>query len=78
MDPHTGKVYDLSDPDIPPEVRERLIPLDEETKELLEMSEAVDALKKVDFERYRVVPNRAERRAASKKSRTKQNKTRHG
>lgn len=93
MDPHTGKIYSLDDPNIPPEVLERLVPVEgtpeeiarqakyyEELAELKDMKETYDALRKQNEreERTRVVPNRAERRAASRNSRQAARKIQHG
>lgn len=84
MDPHTGKIYDLNDPTIPPDVRERLVPLDVEPKTTDDsiFDQEVEGLKKQvalyealtelpDAEVFRPVPNRAEKRAAARRKKAR-------
>lgn len=41
MDPNTGKIYDLSDPTIPDDVRARLVPVPEDPKAAEELRAAM-------------------------------------
>lgn len=74
MDPVTGKIYKMNDPHLSKEIRDRLIPIEDLKafqKELNEVKELVDLHEKVMLkpEEIPYSPNRATRRAQSKRDR---------